>query len=217
MALGYDGCIPLPNCSGDHDSVHEMIYGGVSILMTVHSIDKTPFADKNGKKTSNFNQVHGWEWTVGPRNQAKSVSNVRIARETDIYPLNVLCWGNRSFRKFKQMVHFGDATDEPEENCATLDVFLTMLDFEAFLVRTANILENERSSCSFTHRTSPTFSIQYAPNEWHFMYVLNCTRRISFLECAFHNQYVHIKIKLQHELKRWMYCRAVIIRLGLLW
>lgn len=50
MALGYDGCIRLPNCSGDHDSVHEMIYGGVSILMTVHSIDKTPFADKNGKK-----------------------------------------------------------------------------------------------------------------------------------------------------------------------
>lgn len=93
------------------------------------------------------------------------------------------------------MVHFGDATNEPEENCATLDVFLTMLNFRAFLVRTANIFENIRSSCSFTHRTSPTFSIQYAPNEWHFMYVLNCTRRISFLECAFQNQYVHIKIK----------------------
>lgn len=199
MALGYDGCIPLPNCSGDHDSVHEMIYGGVSILMTVHSIDKTPFADKNGKKNIEL-QPSPWV-RMDCRTSKSSQIRFECSNCTRNGHLSTEC-SMLGKSIFPQMVHFGDATDEPEENCATLDVFLTMLDFEAFLVRTANILENERSSCSFTHRTSPTFSIQYAPNEWHFMYVLNCTRRISFLECAFHNQYVHIKIKLQHELKR---------------
>lgn len=66
--------IRLPNCFGDHDSKHEMIYGGVSILMTLHSTDKRSISLIITKWNEEINIEH---------------SIVSCAKSVDTFPKNV--------------------------------------------------------------------------------------------------------------------------------